>query len=469
MTNSHQQGFLSEANCPVKVTVRSDPITDHYIIEPRPFARGKFATVRRCVHKASGRDYAAKYIRKRRRASDVRHEILHEALVLSLCETCPRVVDLKEVFETTSEIVLILELASGGELQHVLDSEEFLPEATVVRLMNQILEAVRYLHQKNIAHLDIKPQNLLLTSAYPQGDILLCDFGISRVIGKGTEIREIVGTPDYVAPEILQYEPISLATDMWSLGVLAYVLLSGHSPFGGDTKQETFCNITNGSLDFPKYLFGQVSSAAKDFIKKLLVRESSKRLTVDECLTHPWLQQDNNPVVPPLEHVAEIPQPSSPLSTSSASSSDSCMESDCGEGSDTTGSPASNTETEAHSDRLFEEYPAIPPPLPKTPPPSLGIIHRDLSPRIMSRSPLLDSTNQNKQTSSIHINVTPRIRHQIVVDHHKVSSSTIERRTATVRQEVETVRMELDGLSINGKRLMFSDEILVDERVGVVY
>ncbi|KAH8009563.1 hypothetical protein HPB51_018256 [Rhipicephalus microplus] len=154
------------------------------------------------------------YIRKRRRASDVRHEIVHEALVLKMAEPCARVVDVREVFETHSELILILELAAGGELQHVLDSEECLPEKDVVRLMRQILEAVQFLHERNIAHLDIKPQNLLLTSSFPQGDILLCDFGISRVIGKGTEIREIVGTPDYVAPEILQYEPISLATDI---------------------------------------------------------------------------------------------------------------------------------------------------------------------------------------------------------------------------------------------------------------
>ncbi|CAN7943477.1 unnamed protein product, partial [Ixodes pacificus] len=236
--------------------------------------RGKFATVRRCVHRESGRDYAAKYIRKRRRASDVRHEILHEALLLKLAQPCPRVVDVREVFETASEVILILEMAAGGELQHVLDSEECLPEKDVVRLMRQILEAVQFLHDRNIAHLDIKPQNLLLTSAFPQGDILLCDFGISRVIGKGTEIREIVGTPDYVAPEVLQFEPISLATDIWSLGVLTYVLLSGHSPFGGDTKQETFCNITAGSLDFPEDLFGHVSSAAKDFVRRLIVRDA---------------------------------------------------------------------------------------------------------------------------------------------------------------------------------------------------
>lgn len=98
----------------------------------------------------------------------------------------------------------------------------------------------------------------------------LCDFGISRMVAEGTNVREIIGTPDYVAPEVLQYEPLSLLTDIWSVGVLAYVLLSGFSPFGGETKQETFLNISQCSLTFPEKLFDGVSSAAIDFIRKAL-------------------------------------------------------------------------------------------------------------------------------------------------------------------------------------------------------
>lgn len=98
----------------------------------------------------------------------------------------------------------------------------------------------------------------------------LCDFGISRVVAEGTNVREIVGTPDYVAPEVLQYEPLSLLTDIWSAGVLAYVLLSGFSPFGGESKQETFLNISQCSLTFPEKLFSGISLAAIDFIRKAL-------------------------------------------------------------------------------------------------------------------------------------------------------------------------------------------------------
>ncbi|RWS04361.1 hypothetical protein B4U79_13740, partial [Dinothrombium tinctorium] len=164
--------------------------------------------------------------------------------------------------------------AEGGELQRVLDEEDCIPEAKVKLLMRQILEGIAFLHDCNIAHLDIKPQNILLVKQYPDVDIKLCDFGISRFIAEGSELREIVGTPDYVAPEILQYEPIGLATDMWSVGVLAFVLLTGYSPFGGNTKQETFLNITNGKLEFNDEMFDGISESAIDFIKKLLVKNA---------------------------------------------------------------------------------------------------------------------------------------------------------------------------------------------------
>ncbi|KDR22334.1 hypothetical protein L798_01989, partial [Zootermopsis nevadensis] len=250
---------------------------------------GKFAAVRKCTHKETGVEYAAKFIRKRRRATDQRKGILHEVAVLKIAADSARIVRLHEVYETSTEMALILELAAGGELQRVLDAEEGLEEQHVARVMRQILEGLCYLHDNNIAHLDLKPQNLLLTGAYPDCDIKLCDFGISRVIKSGVEVREILGTPDYVAPEVLGYEPISLATDIWSVGVLTYVLLSGYSPFAGNTKQETFCNISQCCLSFPDELFDGVSSVAKDFIQATLVKDPSKRLTSHQCLEHPWL------------------------------------------------------------------------------------------------------------------------------------------------------------------------------------
>ncbi|XP_047343325.1 serine/threonine-protein kinase PKH2-like isoform X3 [Vespa velutina] len=129
-----------------------------------------------------------------------------------------------------------------------------------------------------------------MMGTFPECDVKLCDFEISRVILEGTEVREILGTPDYVAPEILHYQPITLAADMWSLGVTTYVLLTGFSPFGGDTDQETFQNISLGEVDFPEELFEEVSAQAKDFVAKLLVLDPSARMTAKQCLRHEWLR-----------------------------------------------------------------------------------------------------------------------------------------------------------------------------------
>ncbi|XP_074599310.1 serine/threonine-protein kinase 17A-like [Brevipalpus obovatus] len=285
------KGFLCEKSYLESIVIRTEPLDSVYEVDPRPFARGKFAQVKRCRHKQTEIEYAGKAIKKRRRSSDVRHEIMHEIGVLLLAQNNEGIVKLHEVFETPTEFILILEMVKGGELQRVLDEEECVQEKDVIRLMRQILRAVEFLHSNNIAHLDIKPQNLLLTGPLPDGDVKLCDFGISRLIADGVELREILGTPDYVAPEILHFEAIRLETDMWSVGVLAYVLLTGYSPFRGDTKQETYSNITNGKVEFGAE-FGNISASAIDFIKKTLVIDPKQRPSAKECLEHDWLKEE---------------------------------------------------------------------------------------------------------------------------------------------------------------------------------
>nr|XP_003704355.1 PREDICTED: serine/threonine-protein kinase 17B-like [Megachile rotundata] len=308
-----------------------------YEVEEQPFARGKYATVRRCRERSSGRQWAAKFLRKRRRAQELRAEALHEVAVLDAAANCSRLVSLHQVFETNTEMVLVLELAPGGELQMILDRDEVPEERQVARLLKQILDGIAFLHSLNVAHLDIKPQNLVLTGEFPDCDVKLCDFGISRYISHGADIREILGTPDYVAPEVLNYEPISLATDMWSIGVLLYVLLTGCSPFGGDTKQETFCNISRCRLDFPDDLFEDVSEEARDLMRKLMVKDPNERLTVTECLQHSWFAMFDDP------------QP--PLSTSSCPSlNGTAAENESSSESKTTSKPVS-----AHTENLYSK------------------------------------------------------------------------------------------------------------------
>ncbi|XP_077383127.1 serine/threonine kinase 17a like [Festucalex cinctus] len=275
----------------IHTRIRSDPFAANYELAGKELGRGKFAVVKKCTEKATGKPYAAKFLRKRRKGQDCRVDILNEIAVLELAKCNPYVVALHEVYETATEIVLVLECAGGGEIfdQCVADNDDAFTEKDVIRLARQILMGVAFLHRNNVVHLDLKPQNILLTSARPLGDIRIVDFGLSRRVDSISEVREILGTPEYVAPEILSYEPISTATDMWSIGVLTYVMLTGESPFLGDDKQETFLNISQVSVEYSHDTFNDISPPAVDFIKSLLVKNPRKRATAEECLSHPWL------------------------------------------------------------------------------------------------------------------------------------------------------------------------------------
>ncbi|KAM8725113.1 serine/threonine kinase 17a like [Acanthopagrus schlegelii] len=288
----------------IHTRIRTEPFTANYDLVGRELGRGKFAVVKKCIEKATGKQYAAKFLRKRRKGADCRMDILNEIAVLELAKANPYVVALHEVYETNTEIILILECAAGGEIfnQCVADNDEAFTEKDVIRLAKQILTGVAFLHRNNVVHLDLKPQNILLTSAKPLGDIRIVDFGLSRRMDNITEVREILGTPEYVAPEILSYEPISTATDMWSIGVLTYVMLTGESPFLGEDKQETFLNISQVNIDYSQDTFEGISSLAVDFIKSLLVKNPRKRATAEEGLNHPWLNSLPHPHSHPHLH-----------------------------------------------------------------------------------------------------------------------------------------------------------------------
>lgn len=286
----------------------TDPFSSKYTVK-EDIGRGKFAVVRRCLDIQTGEEVAAKIIRKRRKGKSCREEILREVVMLELAMAHPRLVSLREVFETQSELILVTEYCSGGELFDECVIKESFKEDDVRRLLAQILEGLAFLHDNNIVHLDLKPQNILLTKPFPEGEVKICDLGFACLTNTGEDIRDIIGTPDYVAPEVLDYEPLNIQTDMWSLGVLTYVMLTACSPFAGDTQQETFCNITQVKLDFPDDLFGHINPLAKDFISKLLVKKARDRMTARQCFDHPWLKDLQNTMslnVPVSDHSEEL-------------------------------------------------------------------------------------------------------------------------------------------------------------------
>ncbi|NXF84361.1 DAPK3 kinase, partial [Sclerurus mexicanus] len=272
---------------------------------------GQFAIVRKCREKSTGVEYAAKFIKKRQsrasRRGVSRDEIEREVAILQQV-LHPNIVKLHDIYENKTDVVLILELVSGGELFDFLAQKESLSEEEATRFIKQILDGVNYLHSKKIAHFDLKPENImLLDKNIPIPHIKLIDFGLAHKIEDGVEFKNIFGTPEFVAPEIVNYEPLGLAADMWSIGVITYILLSGASPFLGETKQETLANITAVNFDFDEEFFSNTSDLAKDFIQKLLVKDTRKRLTIQEALSHPWITLKEESRVPENKKV-ENPQ-----------------------------------------------------------------------------------------------------------------------------------------------------------------
>ncbi|XP_059159950.1 death-associated protein kinase 1-like isoform X2 [Physella acuta] len=252
---------------------------------------GHFAVVRKVTNKKTNHAYAAKYIRKRRGGGrkGAKMEDIHKEINILRQLNHKNIISLYDVYETNQEVILILELVTGGELFDYISEKDHLGEEEASAFIAQILHGVKHLHDNNIAHLDLKPENIMLLSRSSHS-IKLIDFGLAQKITEKDDIRALMGTAEFVAPEVVSYDSLSLATDMWSIGVITYILLSGASPFLGDDQQETYHNITAVNYQFDKEYFANTSELAKDFIRKLFVKNPRKRATVDECLNHPWIK-----------------------------------------------------------------------------------------------------------------------------------------------------------------------------------
>ncbi|XP_051545577.1 death-associated protein kinase 2-like [Myxocyprinus asiaticus] len=275
---------------------KQEKVEDFYDIGEE-LGNGQFAIVKRCKEKSTGVEYAAKFIKKRQnrvsRRGVRREEIEREVDILQGLQH-PNIITLHDVFENRTDVVLILELVSGGELFDFLAQKESLSEEEATEFIKQILNGVQHLHSKNIAHFDLKPENIMLLDNNVQMPrIKLIDFGLAHRIKDGVDFKDIFGTPEFVAPEIVNYELLGLEADMWSIGVITYILLSGASPFLGDSKQETLANISAVDYEFDEEFFGSTSELAKSFIRQLLVKDTRKRLKIQDALNHPWIKPVN--------------------------------------------------------------------------------------------------------------------------------------------------------------------------------
>ncbi|XP_062854171.1 myosin light chain kinase, smooth muscle [Trichomycterus rosablanca] len=271
------------------VAIKKDcTVKDFYNVEDR-LGTGKFGQVFKLVEKSNGKVWAGKFIKafSQKEKENVRQEI---GTMNSLHH--PKLVQCVDAFEGKSDIVMVLEMISGGELfERIVDEDFELSEREVIKYMLQIIDGVHFIHKQGIVHLDLKPENIMCVNKMGS-KIKLIDFGLARRLVDSGSLKVLFGTPEFVAPEVINYEEIGYATDMWSIGVICYILLSGLSPFMGDNDNETLANVTSATWDFEDEAFDEISEQAKDFISNLLKKNKKTRLTCALCLEHEWLKQD---------------------------------------------------------------------------------------------------------------------------------------------------------------------------------
>lgn len=250
--------------------------------------RGAFSIVYLATQRATGQQYAVKVINKKDLGKDYEKNLKMEVDILKKVNH-PNIIALKELFDTPDKLYLIMELVTGGELFDKIVEKGSYTESEAGQLVRKIVSAVDYLHNLGIVHRDLKPENLLLKRADNDLEIAIADFGLSKIVGQQMMMQTACGTPSYVAPEVLNASGYGKEVDMWSIGVITYILLCGFPPFYGDTVPEIFEQIMEANFDYPEEYWGTVSKEAKDFINKLLVVDSDKRLTASDALRHPWL------------------------------------------------------------------------------------------------------------------------------------------------------------------------------------
>ncbi|XP_018613504.2 myosin light chain kinase 3 isoform X2 [Scleropages formosus] len=269
------------------VSAKQVLIGSYYIVRTNEvLGGGRFGQVHRCTELSSGLTLAAKIIKVK--GMKDRDEVKNEIGVMNQLNHV-NLIQLYDAFETRTNLTLIMEYVEGGELfDRIVDENYQLTELDAIVFTRQICEGVQYLHQQYILHLDLKPENILCVST-TGNQIKIIDFGLARKYRPREKLKVNFGTPEFLAPEVVNYDFVSFPTDMWSVGVITYMLLSGLSPFLGDSDTETMNNILQSNWDFDAEAFENVSQEAKDFVSRLLIPEKCSRLSASGCVKHSWL------------------------------------------------------------------------------------------------------------------------------------------------------------------------------------
>ncbi len=255
---------------------------------------GAFAIVKVCTLKAKPVNkaqekakYAVKIVKREGLSKDEELALRTEVSILQSCNHV-NIVNCVDFYEEPKQFYIVMELCEGGELFDRIVAKVAYSELEARGIVRELLNALNYIHSRNIVHRDLKLENLLLMYKESDEDVKLADFGFACKV-EGNSLTTLCGTPGYVAPEILFHKPYGKAVDMWSIGVIIYIILGGYPPFSDPNQKKLFEQIKKGIYEFHPDYWNHISPDAKDLIRNLLVVNPQKRFTALHALNHKWL------------------------------------------------------------------------------------------------------------------------------------------------------------------------------------
>ncbi|KAL5205184.1 hypothetical protein ABZP36_033393 [Zizania latifolia] len=293
---------ISSAGLQVESVLRrkTENLKDKYSLG-RKLGQGQFGTTYLCVDKATGKEYACKSIAKRKLVTDEDVEdVRREIQIMHHLAGHPNIISIKGAYEDAVAVHVVMELCAGGELFDRIVRKGHYTERQAAELARVIVSVVESCHSLGVMHRDLKPENFLFVGNEEDAPLKTIDFGLSMFFRPGEVFTDVVGSPYYVAPEVLR-KSYGQEADVWSAGVIIYILLCGVPPFWAETEQGIFEQVLQGSLDFESDPWPIVSEGAKDLLRQVLVRDPKKRLTAHQVLCHPWLQMSGSAPDKPLD------------------------------------------------------------------------------------------------------------------------------------------------------------------------
>ena len=271
--------------------VQSKSLFDKYEVKQK-IGKGKFGLVKAGINKETKKPVAIKIMAKKNMDKSDMELAKVEIDILKISQH-PNIIKLYDVFENEHYIYIIMENCSGGDLLSYFEYHEYeLPETKVCEIIHKLSMAVYYLHSYGIVHRDLKPENILMTDLSASADIRLLDFGLSKIVGNDEKCTEPYGTLSFVAPEVLQGKPYDKSVDLWSIGIITFLLLCGYLPFDDKHSEREIARQTiQDPVPYESKIWSKLSPEAKTFVDGLLQKKPEKRYTIKEVLEHPWIKK----------------------------------------------------------------------------------------------------------------------------------------------------------------------------------